>query len=290
MRRLNYISTIVILLISVNLFSQNYIGKAYNFYKEKRFDSAKVYIDSAVFYSDEGKYSQTWQLRGIIYRNLDTNKNIALRKEAMDSFVKAMVLDSINEFNDRIVDYMVSLNIRYYNDAVEYLQVDSLEKAEESYNTYKKNYELYIKINQDFTESDKQFYDALGAAWFNKTKLVEAGQKKEFYEKAISKFNIVLQLDSMDYQANYGIGICYYNQGVDLAISMDPFSTDIEEINRIQEESTPLFLKAKPYLMRAYKVNPNEKEVIEGLTGTYNALSEIEEYEYFQQLLNKLNE
>jgi hypothetical protein len=285
------ISTIVtFILISVNVNAQNYTGKAYKFYQEKNFDSAKVYIDSAVTNNVEANYSKTWQFRGVIYRNLENKYGIEYREIALKSFLESRKVDTLYQYEDEINSYIKNLNIQYYNDAVNLLNENKLKLSEEAYLTYKNNYWNYIDDKKDFKDSDIQFYNALGSAWFKRNTLAEPGKKQEIYSNAVKYFGYVIEMDSMNYSANYGIGISYYNQGADIVEGMDPFSTDIEEIDKIQSESIALFKRGEPYLKRAFKVNPNEKEVVEGLTGIYYSLNEEKEYEYFHQLLNKMEE
>lgn len=288
---LKNISIIVtFILIGVNVNAQNFTGKAYKYYQEKNFDSAKVYIDSAVANKPESNYSKTWQLRGVIYRNLESKYGIESRQIALNSFIESRKVDTLNQYVSEINSYIENLNIRYYNDAVNLLNENKLELSEESYLTYKNNYWTYLDKNKNFSKNDIQYYNALAAAWFKRNTLVEPGKKQEIYSNAIKYFGYVIEIDSMNYSANYGVGISYYNQGADIVEGMDPFSTDIDEIDNIQNKSIALFKKGEPYLKRAFKVNPNEKEVVEGLTGIYYSLNEEKEYEYFQQLLNKMEE
>jgi hypothetical protein len=281
---------VTFILISVNVNAQNFTVKAYKFYQEKNFDSAKVYIDSAVTNNVESNYSKTWQLRGVIYRNLENKYGVEYREIALNSFLESRNLDTLNEYKKEIDGYLINLNIRYYNDAVNLLNENKLELSEETYLSYKNNYLKYIDKNKDFARNDIQYYNALATAWFKRNTLVEPGKKQDIYNTAIKYFGYVIEMDSMNYSANYGIGISYYNLGTDLIEGSDPFSTDIEEIDKIQNESIALFKKGEPYLKRAFKVNPNEKDVVEGLTGIYYSLNEENEYEYFQQLLNKMEE
>lgn len=291
MNWLKHISiSILFILINLSLFAQNYTAKAYRFYQQKNFDSARVYIDSAVTNPSESLYSKTWQLRGVIYKNLEPKHGITSRETALNSFLEARKVDTLNQFTSEINSYIENLNIRYFNDAVIFLEANQLEESEQSYLTYKSNFWKFISEDKDFKESDIQYYNTLAGAWFKRNTITEPGKKQEIYNNAINYFSKVISIDSMNYSANYGIGISYYNQGADIVEGMDPFSTDIEEIDRIQNESIALFKKGEPYLKRAFQVNPNEKEVVEGLTGIYYSLNEEKEYEYFQQLLNKMEE
>jgi len=290
MKMLKHISFLCLILFGLNVYGQNYTGKAYGFYQEKSYDSAAVYIDKAVIAAQEKYNSKTWQLRGVIYRNLEATGGISKREIAIQSFVTARKVDTIGQFTEEIANYLYNINVRYYNDAVGYLQQGELEKSESSYLTYKGNYQSILKIEHDFKKQDIEFYSVLGGAWFKKNSQVEVSEKAKVYQNAILAFQKALDLDSLNYSANYGIGISYYNQGADLITNMNPFEADLDEIDRIQNLSIEMFKKGEPYLKRAFTINPNEKEVVEGLTGIYYSLNEDDEYNYFRNLLEKMEE
>jgi hypothetical protein len=291
MIKIKNILTSLILLVSIAGYSQiNYTSMAYGFYQEKNFDSAQVYIDSAVVSVYESNFSKTWQLRGVIYRNLEETKGVSARETAIESFVKSKEVDTLNEFDEQIANYLYSINIRYYNDAVAFLTANELESAEKSYTTYKSNFDSILFIKQDFTKQDVEFYTVLGGAWFKRNVEVDYDKKPEVYNNAIKAFSKALLIDSLNYSANYGIGISYYNQGADFITTMNPFETSLDEINSIQNKSIEMFKSGEPYLKRAFKINPNEKEVVEGLTGIYYSLNEDDEYNYFKSLLEKMEE
>lgn len=286
MRIFKYISLLCLVFIGLHSYGQNDFGKAYEFYKAQQFDSARVYIDNAVE-GDEKTNSQAWQLRGIIYRGLDINKDLTNREIAIQSFVTSRNVDSLGQYKKEIANYLYNINVRYYNDAVVFMNEGQLEKSEASYLKYKANYTDILLIDFDFRAKDIGFYTAIGGAWFMKNTQVEVGEKPAIYSKSIDYFQKALELDSMNYSANYGIGVAYYNQGADLITNMNPFESDLVEIDNIQNKSIEMFRMGEPYLLRAFEINPNEKEVIEGLTGIYYSLNEDEQYEYFKALLDK---
>lgn len=290
MSMLKYISFFSLILFGLSAYGQNYTGKAYGFYQEKNYDSAAVYIDKAVNSELDKNNSKTWQLRGVIYRNLEKTGGLEKREVAIESFIMSRNIDSTNQFSKEIANYLYNINVRYYNDAVKYLQEGQLEKSESSYLTYKGNYKTILKIEHDFKNQDIEFYSVLGGAWFKKNSQVDVSEKAKVYQNAINAFQQTLDLDSLNYSANYGIGISYYNQGADLITNMNPFESDLEEIDKIQNLSIEMFKKGEPYLKRAFTINPNEKEVVEGLTGIYYSLNEDEEYNYFKNLLEKMEE
>jgi len=288
MRILRNISLICLTIVSLQSYAQNYTSKAYNFYVNKDNSNAKIYIDSAVFNSEEKQYSKTWQLRGVIYRNLEKEDGIESREIAIQSFVTARTVDTENEFSQDIYNYLFNLNIRYYNDAVEKIQSGNLDDAELSYIVYKSNFSNLLLEEKEFKTQDIEFYTALGAAWFKKNKTTETELKENVYKNAINAFQKVIDYDSLNFDCNRGIGISYYNQGADLIMNMNPFATDLEEIDYVQTKSINILKKGEPYLLIAFAQDNNNIDVVEALTGIYYSLNETEKYEKFNTLLKKL--
>ncbi len=287
MRFIKYISLILVALTSFNGMTQDYTSTAYQFYQAKDFDSARFYIDKAVVSSDKDN-TQAWQLRGVIYRQLETENGLEYREIAIKSFVKAKETDENKEYTEKINSFIFNTNVRYYNDAVELMGEGKLTESEISYEKYKENYIEYISPAKVFDDEDIEYYNVLGGAWFKLNYSVEPNEKQKVYDNAIKAFLKVIEIDKNNYTANYGIGISYYNQGADYIIHLDPFESDLEKINYTQGKAIEMFRNGEPYLKTAYQINPNEKEVVEGLTGIYYGLNEEEEYNYFKNLLDKM--
>ena len=117
MKLIRYISIFVVMLTASHSFAQSWTGQAYDFYKAKDYEQARVAIDSAIN-SVERFDSQTWQLRGIIYRNISSGDQIYYREIALESFVLAKKIDSTGLYTAKINEYLRNTLVRYYNDAV----------------------------------------------------------------------------------------------------------------------------------------------------------------------------
>lgn len=289
MRILRYISCFLLAFgLSCYSYGQSWTGQAYEFYQAKDFENAKMAIDSAVT-TIERFDSQTWQLRGLIYRNISTDDQIYYREISLESFVFAKKVDSAGVYTDKINHYIKSTVVRYYNDAVILLNEErAFDKSEESYNTYKKKYKTLLDPSFDFRESDIAYYNAIGAAYLEKAELVEPKNKAPLREKAIEYCQKVTEIDSLDYKANFNSGIVYYNIGVDLIVHTDPEIT-IEQLILNQKHSEEAFLNALPFLKRAEKLRPDSKEVKEALTGCYRGLNNNELYLKYQTELDREN-
>ncbi len=284
---LKHISLIVFLFIGSIAMSQKYTSVSFEFYKEKSYDSALVYINKAIE-TDEKNNSQTWQLRGFLYKVLELESNTTLRELSINSFIQAYKANATHKDSIEIKKHLTHVNIRYYNDAVNQISSHELELSVESYKIYKNNCEVFGLEHKDFNEMDVPYYNAIAGSYieFNKSKI--AIEKIGYYTKAIRYYNKILVIDSLNYKANYGIGLSYYNQAVDLIMAMDPFETNIEDINDIQNRSIFLFKKGEPFFLKAYSLKPKELEVLEGLAGIYNSMNENEKFKFYEELLEEV--
>ena len=81
MKLVKYISILVLCMFAFNVNAQNYVTNAFAHYQAKEFDDARVQIDSALT-TDAALESQTWQLRGLIYKASDETNSplLSLKK------------------------------------------------------------------------------------------------------------------------------------------------------------------------------------------------------------------
>ncbi len=287
MIRNNYILILFFLFLSNSGFSQGYTTKAFECYQAQDFECSQVWIDSAII-SDERFNSQTWQLRGIIYRKLETPETIEYREIAIESFLQARTVDTTGAYKEKIDDYIYKTIVRYYNDAVTFLESNELQKSEDSYTTYKSKYIKYVDSKFNFDQTDIDYYNALGSEYLKRLSTMVGDEREKSSAKAIGAFEAVLEIDPNNYQANFNIGIIYYNDGADLVMNMDPINTTIEELTSNLEKSEEMFNKALPRLTKAYELNPSSKEAVEGLAGSYYGLNDDENYNKYQKILDEL--
>ena len=264
--------------------SQRYTSISFEFFKEKSFDSALVYINKAVE-TNEKDNSQTWQLRGYLYKILESEATKEYREIALNSFIQGYKSNATKKDSIEIKKHLTQINGRYYNDVVSQIKANELEFVEKSYKTYRQNCLALDLEHEKFRTLDIKIYNALAGSYIEFNKEKTSSEKIEFYHKAIHYYELILTIDSLNYKANYGVGLSYYNQAVDLIMDMNPFETSIDEIDVIQNKSIDLFKKGEPYFLKAYAVRPNELEVLEGLSGIYNSMNEDKKFKYFEELL-----
>jgi tetratricopeptide (TPR) repeat protein len=289
MKLIRYISIFIVMLTATHSFAQSWTGQAFAFYKADDLSNAKTAIDSAIN-TTERFDSQTWQLRGIIYRNISSGDQLYYREIALESFIRAKKIDSTGLYTVKINDYLRNTIVRYFNDAVTLLMEDGeFEKSEESYNVYIREYKKLVDPNFDFTTNNINYYNAIGSEYLKKVDLVEPSKKMALREKAIEYSTKVLAYDTLDFKANFNIGIVYYNIGVDYVITIDPDGTSLEQIILNQKKSEEAFLKDLPYLHRAERLQPNNKAVQVALMGSYYGLNNMEMYLKYQKLVDQHN-
>ncbi len=284
MSLIKYIASLI-LAFSMNAAIGQWTGAAYEFYKNQDFENAQEAIDSAIN-SSERFDSQTWQLRGLIYRSISTGDQLYYREIAMESFIRAKKTDSTGIYTAKINDYLKNTILRYYNDAVTQLTTEhDFDKALVSYDTYKKYYKTHLDPAYDFSKSDVDFYIAMGAEYLAKSETVELNKKSFYREKSIEFSKMSLNLDSTKFQSNFNVGIIYYTIGVEFITTVDPEIT-IEELILNQKRAEDAFLKALPYFTRAERIQPENMDVKIGFMGCYYALNNQIEYLKYQTIVD----
>ena len=284
MKLVKYISILVLCVFAMNANAQNYVMNAFNHYQAQEFDDARIQIDSALT-TDAALESQTWQLRGLIYKASDET-NAEYLDISITSLAKAKELAPEEEA--KVNGYINSTLNAYFNISVHYMDSLMLEKSEAAYKTYKDKYHENLDANKDFTANDVEYYLALGDAYMRKVKSYGGDEKIELSKKAADAYYTVLEIDSLNYDANIGAGIAYYNLGADIVSNMSLTETPLEEIQAGIEMSIEYFNLALPHLKKAHMQNPEDKQIIEGLAGTYLGLQDDENFNIFNNKLKDM--
>ena len=287
MKAIANILSLFAVLLAGTAFGQVYTSKANNCYKAKDYVCAKIQIDSAIT-SSERFNSQTWQLRGLIYRKMETSETSNYRDISIESLVRARNLDSAGVYTEQIDKFLYSTIIRYYNDAVIQLEGKELESSESSYALYKSKYKKYVDEKFDFSSIDIEYYNALGSEYLKLVPTLQGDEKDKKVAKGVHFFELILDQDTNLFQPNFNVGIMYYNQGVDLIMNMDPL-TPIEDIPKIEARAQIGFKKALPYLHSAHRIEPERSDVVEAIAGCYYGLQDNDNYLKYQKFLDTKN-
>lgn len=278
----------VVLIASCNAgLTQDLTAKAHAMFLAKDYDSARVWIDSAIV-TNEKYNSQTWQLRGLIYRKLETPQSPQYREVAIESFIEARKTDTTGVYKEKINEYLTNTIIRYYNDAVNLLGEGKYSESERAYLAYKEKYRTLVVFDEIFDSKDVEFFNALGGGYTNQLSQLTGKDYDIVFSLAINSLRKVLEIDSMNYLANLNMAVLYYNKGADLILNQAP-DTPIEVFIENLATSEQLFLQALPMMKKAYEMNPESVEVIEGMAGIYFGLNDDTNWMIYQTLLDKIN-
>ncbi len=265
--------------------------KAMYYLQQNEIDSAKKYIDLAIENPNLKPKQITWYYRAYIYKTLykqreKTNKQSPLREEAVRSAKKAFELNQDEQITQSVTKMLRNLAASYYNDAAYAIQQDKdAQTAIECYEKYKAIIS-YISPATDFKDKDVEFKLAL-ATIYNSQNPADSTFNQATADKAITLYKEVLSLDSNNASANYNLGILYYNKAANLVNNMD-YDEPLDIVNQKLDLCVELFLKALPYMKKAYDLNWRRQDVLEGLVGIYYGLNDDEKYEKFSQELKLL--
>jgi tetratricopeptide (TPR) repeat protein len=113
--------------------------------------------------------------------------------------------------------------------------------------------------------------------WFSKGSVLDSQGKTEAAAEAYQRA-IALKPDYFD--ANYNLGAMYFNQAVqDINAANDMWSprmtpTQKTEQTRLEAQAKSRFEQAKPFLEKAYEVNPEDRDTMRSLRDVYTRTGE----------------
>ena len=266
--------------------------QAYKAYQQQNYERAAELIDEAVLIEAGKKDAMTWHIRGFIYKDIFNNVdrkeyNAKSRETAIDAFKRALEYDQSGEFRENNVKSLRYLGSSLYNDAVlimRDLDTATIDDSEKFYQQYK---EVMSEADESFDtkERDVNYYKAL-ATCYRKIYEDSRTENQKFLEKALAKYNYVLEIDPDNYGANYNTAINLYNEGA-YGIEQIDSEAQIPTIVKVQAVSVERFREALPYMLKAYELDPTRRETLIGLRGIYLSLNNNEEANKYKDLLEK---
>ncbi|MEM8969978.1 MAG: tetratricopeptide repeat protein [Bacteroidota bacterium] len=110
-----------------------------------------------------------------------------------------------------------------------------------------------------------------------------------YFAKQKRAYEQILQVNPNHVQANYNLGIAYYNRGVMLINSAaQDYEIDIVRFNQLLEECSTLFLSALPYLKKVNKLDETNVNALKALQGVYYNINDYEQYNQVKAKLQQL--
>lgn len=285
MKRTLTISILIFCLSIVGHAQYEKVTEARRLYQEKDYVGAKRTIDEAMQHPELELDAYAWLMRGYIYK--DIYKKVdggdpysKARKNALEYAMKAMELDTTKDqvfFSDGYKLYN-HLAKTYYNDAARAMNKKDHEGAVQHFADYERTI-LDLTPDADLSQKKIEFYNALATVY---TKLYNGDrQQLDYFKKAISMYQKVMNIDKENYGANYNMATMWYNRGVYNIQQISP-DNDIPSIDKIQKVSKEFFLQALPFMLKAYEQDPTRRETLMGLEGIYYSLQEEEKSDEYR--------
>jgi hypothetical protein len=257
-----------------------YTGFGKNKSAVQKLDSAKDFLEKAFLDPTISSTSNANTLFGAIYKELykareSDNINSNYRKLATEKFMRAWEMDTSKKNRDNVKNQLKWIANQMNNDAKRTLEKNAdIETARQCLSNFKKIYAV-IEPGFSHTAKDIEFELAVGSALMEKA---EQTGKKEYFDLAKVSYLRVLDLDTANNDANYNIGIIYYNQGANLIMKVLDFDTPLDSISIIEEMAKKLFIQAKPFMHKANFEKPSCMKILEGLMGIYYSLNDEDNF------------
>lgn len=250
---------------------------------------AREHIDKAVRTAEHAEDPEAWLVRGYVYKDLfkgESNGTEAetIRDEAVGSLFTSLTFDKEGTYRENALQAYDYLTRTYFNDAAKALNELNDQRALAFFAKYKESM-LRVDPQAQLKAREVEFNNALGTVY---TKRFNQDRSQfDLFDKAITAFRAVLELDPENYGANYNLATLYYNRGVYNIRSINADS-DFPSLEKLQEVSREFFQLALPYMLKAHEMNPGRRETLLGLEGIYYSLQDDANSERYRQLFEEL--
>ena len=263
--------------------------------QEKNYDAALNKITEARKITDEASSPYFWYVDGFIHKEMFKqnemgNRTSPQRELAIESFMKSLEMDKLNQHVAMTKLSLKFLASSYYNDAL--LQTREFNLATEnsptlSFHKFRKLMHV-AEPGTSLKKFDTEFNESMGQRYFMLWQMDI--ENAEIADKAVDKYVEVVRLDSTDTDAHYNIAVIYYNKAVFKYRKIGP-DTDIFDLIVIQQDCADLIKnKALISMNKAYKLSPEKGEVVRGLMYIHRALEHENDVEYFKKEIARLVE
>jgi hypothetical protein len=298
MRTLTKIKTLLLmqlllLLTSYALKGQvDVLAKAADFYDKEQYDSARVYIDKAATHPETKEMADTWYVKGLTYYAIYSkkekgNKKSPARLTSLESLRKLMIFDKNKEYYDDNISFMQTLVNTMHNDAADCLDPLEYETAIEIFRKSQEYFRLINPSQEAHQAREIEFALALCSVY---NSIIETSKDStaivKYSDLAKAVYQKVLSMEPNNISANYNLGILYYNQAVKLIKNSDYI--DISEMDRYLDESIKLFKASLPFMEKALTLDPTREDTVQGLSGIWFSLNDLEKYNFYQKKLQEL--
>lgn len=166
----------------------------------------------------------------------------------------------------------------------------NLQIAELNFLMQQENYQAAQEVVEKYLVQYPEDVESLLLAGTIYEKLLLMDQEEsQYFDTQISVYERVLKTNPDHLQANYNLGIAYYNRAVKLINrAAQNYEMDIMAFNQLLEQCSALFLKALPYVEKVSSLDNTHMNALKALEGIYYNINDYEHYNLVKVKLEKL--
>ncbi|MDF9798029.1 Tfp pilus assembly protein PilF [Catalinimonas alkaloidigena] len=167
---------------------------------------------------------------------------------------------------------------------------ENLQITELNFLMKTEKYELAQLAVEQFLDQHPQHIETLLMAGTIYEKLqLTSDNDEQYFTNQVSVYERILKINEDHLQANYNLGIAYYNRAVRLINhAAQNYDIDILAFNQLLEKCSALFLEALPYMEKVSKLDNTHVNALKALEGIYYNINDYERYNFVKIRLQEL--
>ena len=258
--------------------ANTFVQKAIDAYNEKNYEDAFLYFEKTLEVKEMKIFGDEIDT-AIIYNAAITAQRNQNYDKAISYYNKAI------EYNYAAGDAIFMLSGCYKEKGDNENYINTLKSGFEKYPANQSllggiiNYYLleaenpeeafkYLVLARETDPNNPQFYSAEGHLYD------KIGDK----EKAIGKYKKALEIDENFFEANYNIGVIYFNEGVELTDVANEIVDNVK-YQEAKDIADKKFEESLPYLEKAFEVKPDDTSLMSTLKTLYYRLKMTDKYD-----------
>lgn len=229
---------------------------------------------------------QNYLIIGSLYNNSAQNFSDELRKLTEQSRKGTQIQKRIDNAKDQ--QALFAGEVKRLNAAIA-KQPKNAELKRQLNDVKAKEADIKNQLAQAEQEI-KDYQSSQQAAGSDASKLDALTAKQNEYRKLeLESYTKALQIEPANYDANFNMGVYYFNEGVLVKNRVDgmDMQTYQKEGKTVEQEAVGKFKQAMPYFEKAYEAK-QEEEVKSNLRNVYNILKQYEKTEAYDAKLEKV--
>jgi len=225
--------------------------------------------------------------------------------DSLSIYNTALSYEKMGKLDSALVKYQRAAEINY-NVPTVYLLIANIQReqgnedaAVETIKAARKKYpedegllreELnYYLQNQMYAEAKERLNEAIDKNPEDKNLQYALGvvyDELDEDDKAIEAYKAALAIDSSYFDANFNLGILYYNNGVEIIQAAGEIPPSEQKKYEAEvAKAKKLFSKAVPYLEKAKEMEPDDKNTLRSLMAIYARTNQDAKYKAIQKEL-----